>query len=785
MRRLARRDTVSDADRFTLFLDPHHDHFTGVMFEVSAANVRRDASISNDTSRDDSWDGVWDSAVTVDEDGWTLEMRIPFSQLRFSEATQHTWGINAARYIQRKNETSWLELVPKSENCLASRMAHLTGLSGVDPERNLEMMVYGVLSPEFVAPSAPGDPFNDGSRIVSGSGLDIKYGLSSSFTLDATINPDFGQVEVDPAVVNLGAFETFFQERRPFFVEGSRIFSNFGREGSNRFFGFNRSTPTIFYSRRIGRGPQGQASGEFVDRPRGTTILGAGKVTGRTASGWTVGLLGALTGREYADVEEAGTTGSIEVEPRTNYVAARLLKETRWGGLGALLTGVEWDLRSPALKEYLPESAYVAGGDGYFFFDDDHDWVVTGSLSGSWVQGSRESLERLQRNPQRYFQRPDATHVALDPTATTLKGWSGNLDFNRNGGERWLVNASLWGTSPGFESNDAGLNFAGDAWGSHVAFTLRKLNPDRWTRNRNVTFVKSWNWNFDNRMTADGYMVFGNTTFRNYWGINGAFGLNGRTQNDRLTRGGPAATGPAGGFANFNLRTDNRKSVSGSLFGSYGWNELGDWNANGNLSFTFKPLPSLTITTGPDVRRSIEIAQYVETVSDPTATHTFGSRYLFSDLDQSEVSMVTRVNWIFTANTSLEIYAQPLISVGDYWSLKEFVRPGGFEFRPYGSADTQLDYLDEGREYLVDPDGSGPASSFSVEDPSFNFKSLRLNAVFRWEWRLGSTLHLVWTQNRVDTSNPGQLSTGRDIGRLLKAPSDDIFLVKFAFRFGR
>src|SRR3989441_4561652 len=324
VRQLSRRDDQADADYFTLQLSPYHDRLTGAIFEVSCTGVQRDAIISNDVFTDYSWEGVWESAVRIDDEGWSLEIRIPFSQLRFPASAHQVWGINAARFIHRKNETVWLQLVPKKESGIASRMDDLEGLEGIESRRHVDLMPYLASRSEFIQPSSRNDPFNDGSRQFAATGLDIKYGVSSNFTLDATVNPDFGQVEVDPAVVNLSAFETFFPEKRPFFLEGANIFGNFGNGGANNFLGFNRAEPNLFYSRRIGRAPQGFASGDFVDQPRATTILGAGKLTGKTRGGWTLGLIEAATSREYAKVSTGNRTSSQEVEPFTNYFVARV-----------------------------------------------------------------------------------------------------------------------------------------------------------------------------------------------------------------------------------------------------------------------------------------------------------------------------------------------------------------------------------------------------------------------------------------------------------------------------
>jgi hypothetical protein len=359
VRRLSRRDNYADADTFTVQLSPYRDRLTGALFEISAAGVQRDAIISNDVFTDYSWEGVWESAVRIDDEGWCAEFRIPFSQLRFPPAERQLWGINATRFIHRKNERAWLQMVPKNENGVASRMDDLEGIEGIEAKRHLELMPYVVARSEFIEPSALNNPFNDGSRQFAATGLDIKYGLASNFTLNATINPDFGQVEVDPAVVNLSAFETFFEERRPFFIEGGQIFRNFGQLGSNNFWGFNRQEPNVFYTRRIGRQPQGSATGDFVDRPTATTILGAAKLTGKTRGGWTLGLIEAVTGREYAERVQENRRSRLEVEPLTNYFVGRVLREKNRGGVGLLTTGVHRSLDLPALRDLLPASTCV------------------------------------------------------------------------------------------------------------------------------------------------------------------------------------------------------------------------------------------------------------------------------------------------------------------------------------------------------------------------------------------------------------------------------------------
>jgi hypothetical protein len=351
-------------------------------------------------------------------------------------------------------------------------------------------------------------------------GLDVKWGFTSNMTMDAAVNPDFGQVEVDPAVVNLTAFETFFEEKRPFFIEGSQAFDNFGRNGASGHMGFNRTNPTLFYSRRIGRTPQGGAIGEYVGRPSSTTIFGAAKLTGKTSRGWTVNFIDAVTAREWADTATGATRGRAEVEPFTNYLATRVRRDVgQRAGFGMLATAVNRDLQNPALTAQLAGSAFVIGGDGHLFLTAKRDYVVAGSLSASRVAGSTDAISRLQRSSARYYQRPDATHLTFSPEAQSLSGWSLQSDFNRNSGNV-RPNASFWAVSPGFEANDAGFATNVDRMGGHAALVWLKPTPDRFSRSRHAVFAK-WNvWNFARDAMGDGYYGSFRATLRNYWSVN-------------------------------------------------------------------------------------------------------------------------------------------------------------------------------------------------------------------------------------------------------------------------
>jgi len=743
-KRLTRRDGDTDgiADWITVAFDAHHDHLTGAMFMVTAAGSLADGVLFNDSDDDDTWNGVWDAAVSIDDKGWIAEMRIPFSQLRFPASERQVWGMHAVRMVQRKNEETWGALVPKKESGLVSRMGEVDGLDGIRARRHLELLPYATARSEFSGTAEPGDPFNDGRTGSASLGLDMKWGFSSNMTMDATVNPDFGQVEVDPAVVNLTVFETFFEEKRPFFIEGSQAFDSFGRNGASGYMGFNRSNPRLFYSRRIGRSPQGAAAGEYVDRPSATTILGAAKVTGKTSRGWTVNFIDAVTAREFADTATGASTGRTEVEPFSNYLATRARRDIgQRAGFGMLATVVNRDLGDPALNAQLPGSAFVIGGDGHLFLTSKRDYVVTGSLSTSRVAGSTTAISRLQRSSARYYQRPDATHIAFNPDATALSGWSLQTDFNRNsGGIR--PNASFWAVSPGFEVNDLGYSTNADRMGGHAALVLLKPTPDRFSRSRMAFFAK-WNtWNFARDSVGDGYFGSFRATLRNYWSFDVKAHTGRWVYSDRLTRGGPMMRAPGFTIVSAEVEGDERKPIVWSVDGNYETRPDGSWSGEGEVSLKLKPLPSLSIEVGPKYTRQLTASQYVRTVTDPAVVAMYGKRYVFGAIDQTELAMDTRVNLILSPRMSLQMYLQPLLSVGRYSGFKEAAQPGTYDFLRYGEGGSTITFDPDAGAYLVQPVTGSP---FVIPNPDFNFTSLRVNTVFRWEFKPGSTLYVVWT----------------------------------------
>ena len=520
----------------------------------------------------------------------------------------------------------------------------------------------------------------------------------------------------------------------------------------------------------------------YVDIPAWTTILGAAKVVGRTRSGWTLGVLEAVTGREYAQLSDGARTVKAEVEPLSSYTVFRAQREIgRRGAVGVLGTSVFRDLNEPALRSYLTDRAVMIGVDGHVFLDRARNWVFHGGLAGSSVHGSTDAITRLQKAEQRYYQRPDVTFVKLDPAATSMSGWNGQANVNRNSGNV-TVNLGIWGMSPGLEVNDAGYSTQTDRAGAHALLQYRKLTPDRWSSERIFWVSKWWTWNWGWQSQGDGWQANATIRLRNMWRTSAQFTYARRVWDDKLTRGGPTVIRPGNRGVQLALVTDPRKKAVVSLGGSYTDREYGASALVLDAQLAWRPFPALTLTAGPAFRRNIVSAQYLATVPDPYATRTYSNRYVFGDLGQTEVSATTRVSLATSPRTSLQIYLQPLISAGDYGAIKEVYAPNTYDFVRYGIDAGTI--TASGSRFVIDPDAAGPASSFTIAQPDFNVTSLRVNAVFRWEFRPGSSFFVVWTQQRRDRLPTGDFDFSSGFSRVYTSPADDVFLVKVSYWFG-
>ena len=734
---LTRRDESSPSDWIAVMIDSFSDKRTAYEFAVNVAGVKSDRYWYNDTNSDRGWDAVWEVATARTADGWQAEFRIGFSQLRFRAGDIGSLGFATMRTVAHLNETSTWPLLPRSASGFVSSFGELRGVVPGSSGRALEVIPYAVAQMS-TAPVADGNPFVSSPSGALSAGLDVKYQLAPGLTLTGTVNPDFGQVEADPAVVNLGAFETFFTERRPFFLEGSGTFQ----------------FRNLFYSRRIGRSPQRQAGAPedgFADQPDNTTILGAAKLTGRVGA-FSVGALTAITAPEYAQLASgpAQTRSRTPVEPLTGYSVARVTREfTDQSRLSMMATST--NRRLPGDLSFLPSTAVTAGLDGDLRFGPSGHYSLQGFWAASHVRGSSGAIERLQRGNVHSFQRPDADYLQVDSTRTSLGGHSGGATFGKIGGSRVVFNVNAGFRSPGFDINDIGFQSRADEIWQENWLQIKDETPGRFFRT--VRFnVNQWsNWNFGGDRRNLGFNVNAHFRLLSSWGFGTGATKNTDGFDDRLTRGGPGGLVPGTTNAWAYVESDDRKPVSfyfeqGVFADGKGSHDSSQWART-----TIRAGTALTLGFELEVSRRRTAQQWVSNVTTDS-----GVQHVFGAVDRTTVGLGTRLNYTMTPTLSLQIYARPFVSSGAYESFQELVDPRAAAF--------------EDRYRSTSYAGS----------PDFNVHSFQTTNVLRWEYRPGSALFVVWQQGRDGFQSRGDFDLGRDIGRMFDAPARNTVLVKIS-----
>ena len=769
--RLARRDEYVESDWFYVYLDTFHDRRNAFGFGVNAAGVQRDVRLTDDTQEDGAWDAVWQAAVRHDTAGWSVEMRIPLSQLRYvSGGGTRTWGINFLRTVARSEEASTWAPSPQGTARFVSDFGTLNLASALPARRAFAVLPYLVTRTERAAGDAA-DPYR--GRMVSAlsGGADLIMGLGGGLTLSATINPDFGQVEADPSQLNLSAFESFFPERRPFFTEGSEIF-----DLTHPYF------PKLFHSRRIGRAPQGGPPGDaaFQEPARNTPILSAAKVTGRTAGGWTIGFLDAVTGVQSLDFTRADrTSGTTTTEPGANYAVARAAKDFADGAtaIGALITATHRDIDDAHLRS-LHRSAWTGAIDGRHRMTD-AGIEVAGSIVASRVRGDTLALQRTQRAPGRRFQRPDAKHVEYDPTRTSLSGLGANLRVRNLGSSAWRFDSELWARSPGLELGDIGFQFenGADSWGSWTNVTYRRLRPSGTFRRWSTGFSASMQATFGGEVRQRGGGLDFDAQFANLWSIFLHAGGNLPALSPEALRGGPALRTPATTYLYANVGSDSRKAIGAGLSG-----EISRSPGNNRASFHLEP--SLSIR--PSARTRVTLAASTSWRRDAAEWIDRGeTAFVLGRIDQRVASFSTRIDHTFTPNLSLQIWAQPFLAAGRYGDFVTVAnaRAAHFEDRFSRIPSEHLRYDAGAQSYSVDGDGDDIAE-LTFSRPDFNIRELRSNMVLRWEYRPGSTAFLVWGQDRSGYGAEGAFRLADEISALTDAPSSHRLILKVSHRLG-
>ena len=774
--RMSRRDGF-EGDFVEVNIDSYFDKRTAFSFTASVSGVKGDEYVSNNGNNwDANWDPIWYLQTSITSEGWVAEMRIPLSQLRFADKPEHVWGIQFTRRFFRKEERSNWQYIPPDAGGWVHLFGELRGITGIKPQKQLEIQPYVVAKTERYE-EEEGNPFKPGKSSSVDVGLDAKIGITSDITLDLSVNPDFGQVEADPSQVNLSAFRLFFQERRPFFIEGNNTL-NFPVVDFN--------SNNLFYSRRIGRNPQGpmdtDESGEddvdeYVKVKTNTTILGAAKITGKNKRGFSWGVLESVTKMEKAKIDSLGYTRQLVVEPLTNYFVARAQQDINKGNsiVGGMFTATNRDINSKNLDE-LHTDAYSGG------IDFQHNWkerkyFVTGRAVMSHVRGSKEAICATQKAAERYFQRPDNDYAELDENRTSLTGTGGMLMVGRRSG-KLVYEIGFTYLSPELELNDVGFLSQTDQLTQWIWTQYRILKPFSVFRSFRTNFVQYLNWDFDRTKTSEGYEWNAHFQFKNFWGLSTGTTVETMTISNADLRGGPSLHYP--GSANYwlFLASDNRKKLSVTVqpIWRWGFNNY-FYSRSVDVELQYRPFNALSIALAPSVSRVTNKLQYVSTSETDVK-----DRYVVGRIDQTIARMSLRMTYMITPNLSVQYWGQPFGTSGRYTRFKEITDGDASSYQKrFVSLPTNSMTLEDD-EYHIDENGDG-SHDYSFDKPDFNFGQFRSNMVIRWEYIPGSTLFLVWTQEMNGEFYDREGNRKNRYSFEFDEQAHNIFLLKYTYRF--
>ena len=776
--RLSRRDEM-DGDFVGLEFDSYFDKRTAFAFMVNAAGIKNDFIVSNDGGNEDNtWDPIWLVKTHRDQLGWYAEMRIPLTQLRFEGNGEQTWGLQVARMLFRKQEISLWQPTSKKAASWVAQFGELKGLKNLKSRKIADITPYVVARTDRYEKEA-GNPFkSSGKKNQLNGGIDGKLGVTNNLTLDFTINPDFGQVEADPSQVNLTSYETFFMEKRPFFIEGKNILSFPLMFGDGDI-----AADNLFYSRRIGRKPHYSPklnSGEFVDARDFTSILGAAKITGKTKDGLSVGLLESLTGEEFAHISN-GTQHSEMIEPLTNYSIGRLQKDMNKGNtmIGGMFTAVNRNITEDQL-DYLHKAAYTGGIDFVHKWHN-KDYELDLSSYYSRVQGSPEAISTTQKSWIHGFQRPDATSFHFDSTRTSLSGQGGKVVFQKIGGKLKYMAATAW-KSPGLELNDVGYMRQADNILEVVWVGYRIFEPFSIFRNLNLNFNQWTEWNFAGQLTGPGGNINVHTQFKNYWYLHLGGNVNGGAISTTELRGGPAIKYSGTKNIWLALASNEQKKLTTEMqfMSMTGDVKNSKRMFNFNVALAYRPSKSLKITLTPDFTNTNDELQYV-TQQD----HGNQTDYVFARIHHKTLSASLRINYNITPDLSIQYWGQPFLSGGKYTEFKKITNGQADHytdrFREFQG--NEIAYNSTSEQYtIVDQSGN---RLYSFDQPDFNVKEFLSNMVVRWEYIPGSTIYLVWSQTRNNSTTNGNFNLADDMRNLFENKPYSVFLLKASFRLGR
>lgn len=750
--------------------DSYRDYRTGFEFTITAWGQKVDLVLFNPTNWDFNWNAVWKGKVGMEDSAWVAEIEVPLSQLRYSNQDEQVWGLHTWRWIDRLQEESNWERQTKTGPGMLYNYGEFIGLKGLKKSRRLEIQPF-VLGDLRTMEEIPGNPYTKNGRLWGGNaGLDAKIGVSSNFTVDLTVNPDFGQVESDPSVMNLTAFETFYEEKRPFFLEGLTIF-DYAFDGQD-----------LFYSRRIGHAPGRviESSDQyFVKSPDMTTIISAAKFSGTNSKGLSVGLIQSLTANEYAKITdpEGNETREI-VEPLTNYLVGRIQKGYNAGNtvIGGMFTSTNRFIENEEL-EFMPADALTGGIDLLHHWKD-KEFFVNAKVIGSYIKGSTEAITALQESSVHYYQRPGADYLDYDINRTTLSGIGGKIQVGKGSKGHWKYSTAVSWLTPGLELNDLGYLRTADEIENQNQVEYFITKPFSIFRTFSIGFEQRNSWNFGGTYLGSDGEVSARAEFKNQWSLRAEAAYHSKDIDTRILRGGYDMLMPANTEFTGMLRTDASKKFIVMIGGQYqksGSNSAESWMISPGISM--RPFSMLKIDVMADYQKNYDELQYIATRN----LLTDEKRYILGTIDQTTFGLTFRVDLNVTPEFSVQYYGSPFISRGTYSELKRVSDP---EAEKYDERFIiYQNPLLSGGEYLLSDFDSGYPAFYGVANPDFNFHQFRSNLVAKWEYRLGSFIYFVWSSERTGYNGSSDASLGDSYRYLGDVFPNNIFLIKLNYWF--
>ncbi|WP_319502631.1 DUF5916 domain-containing protein [uncultured Draconibacterium sp.] len=748
---LGRRDELN-GDVAGIALDSYQDKQTAFEFNLTSAGQKIDLMHMGEYGWDFNWNAVWDGKTSLGDSAWYAEMRVPFSQIRYSKKEEQVWGMHIWRWIHRLSEESQWKLIPIDAPAMVYIFGELRGIENIPYKRNFEVMPY-----------ASGQYFpNSTNKENFGFGVDGKIGVTSNFTLDYTFNPDFGQVEADPSELNLTSYEVFYDEKRPFFLEGNSILE------------YNSGNDMLFYSRRIGHAPSYEpdyGEDQTLEMPENTSIINALKLTGKNNNGFSLGLVNSMTARETATIKSADESIKEAIEPFTNYSIARVKQDFNEGStvLGGIVTSSIRNIKDENL-EFLTDNSLVGG------LDFEHNWknrkyYVAAKGFTSRISGSEESIARLQRNSRHYFQRVDADHLDYDPSRTSLSGWGGEIAGGKRSGKLRITGDVEW-RSPGVDLNDVGYLRQADYIDQNFRIQYLVNKPKGILLNYSFRLAQGHNWNFNGDNLRDNFSFTAGWRFKNYWRFDLAAYRYINEIDTRRLRGGPS------------LRIDNRNRLGAAIQ----TNSQRDFFVGLRTDFTrsadnitFDNSYSFQVDWRVSTRFMLSSASSYINEQDNSqyirrSTVNGNTEYVVGNLERQTFYNTFRAEFFITPELSLQYYGSPYVTSGKY---VDYRRVNDSESKDLNQ---RFEFLTRNNDLLTDNDGN-VYHDFSSSDFDFNFQEFRSNFVARWEYKTGSTFYFVWSHNRSNYQEAYNSSLFDSFKDIRKISAENAFMIKFSYWF--